>query len=85
MCLDSLQACCAGLLAFQQCRPGWADQRFVQVALAQQIYDYVDQRIRRLDKDIKVFDVEIGKQRSLLGLPVRSCCPPTRRVVNPAS
>ena len=42
----------------------------LQVALAQQIYDYVDQRIRRLDKDIKVFDGVIAKQRSLLGLPV---------------
>ena len=51
-------------------------QACLQVALAQQVYDYVDQRIRRLDKDIKVFDGVIAKQRSLLGLPVRlrRCC-----------
>ena len=42
--------------------------------VAQQVYDYVDQRIRRLDKDIKTFDSEIGKQRALLGLPVRTPC-----------
>ena len=54
----------SGGAALHVCSPG------VQVHLAQQIYDYVDQRIRRLDKDIKVFDGVIAKQRSLLGLPV---------------
>ena len=35
----------------------------------------MDQRIRRLDKDVKIFDTEIGKQRALLGLPVRHWLP----------
>lgn len=41
-----------------------------QVALAQQVYDYVDQRIRRLDKDMKAFDSEMARERVKLGLPV---------------
>ena len=44
----------------------------LQVAVAQQIYDYVDQRIRRLDKDLKAFDAELTKDRMRQGLPV---CP----------
>ena len=40
----------------------------VQVAVAQQIYDYVDQRIRRLDKDLKAFDAELIKERARQGL-----------------
>ncbi|KAL6786106.1 hypothetical protein ACKKBG_A01425 [Auxenochlorella protothecoides x Auxenochlorella symbiontica] len=36
---------------------------------AQQIYDYVDQHIRKLDKDLKTFDAEIAVERSKLGLP----------------
>lgn len=42
----------------------------MQVAVAQQIYDYVDQRIRRLDKDLKAFDAELTKDRVRQGLPV---------------
>ena len=42
----------------------------MQVAVAQQIYDYVDQRIRRLDKDLKAFDAELTKDRIRQGLPV---------------
>ena len=42
-----------------------------QVAVAQQIYDYVDQRIRRLDKDLRAFDAELKKDRVRQGLPVR--------------
>ncbi|KAK9788832.1 hypothetical protein WJX73_006091 [Symbiochloris irregularis] len=40
-----------------------------KVALAQQVYDYVDQRIRRLDKDMKAFDSELARERVKLGLP----------------
>jgi hypothetical protein len=43
-----------------------------KIGLAQQIYDYVDQRIRRLDKDLKVFEADIKKERARLGIPVRS-------------
>lgn len=39
-----------------------------QVAIAQQVYDYVDQRIRRLDKDLKAFDAELTKERGRQGL-----------------
>ena len=46
-----------------------------QVALAQQVYDYVDQRIRRLDKDTKAFDSEMARERARLGLPVSACLP----------
>ena len=42
----------------------------LQVAVAQQIYDYVDQRIRRLDKDLRAFDAELTKDRIRQGLPV---------------
>ncbi len=44
----------------------------MQVAVAQQIYDYVDQRIRRLDKDLKAFDAELTKDRVRQGLLVCS-------------
>lgn len=44
----------------------YADEK---VAVAQQIYDYVDQRIRRLDKDLRAFDVELTKDRARQGLP----------------
>lgn len=49
-----------------------ATDLLVQVAVAQQIYDYVDQRIRRLDKDLKAFDAELTKDRVRQGLPVCS-------------
>lgn len=45
-----------------------------KIGLAQQIYDYVDQRIRRLDKDLKVFEGDIAKERARLGIPVRIPC-----------
>jgi hypothetical protein len=35
---------------------------------AQQIYDYIDQHIRKLDKDLKSFDAEVAKERQKLGL-----------------
>ena len=41
-----------------------------KIGLAQQIYDYVDQRIRRLDKDLKAFESDITKERARLGIPV---------------
>ncbi|CAL8465041.1 g4576 [Coccomyxa elongata] len=40
-----------------------------KIGLAQQIYDYVDQRIRRLDKDLKAFETDIAKERARLGIP----------------
>ena len=46
----------------------------VQVAVAQQIYDYVDQRIRRLDKDLRAFDAELTKERIRQGLRVSGSC-----------
>jgi len=49
-----------------------ASNLLMQVAVAQQIYDYVDQRIRRLDKDLKAFDAELTKDRVRQGLPVCS-------------
>ena len=36
---------------------------------AQQIYDYIDQHIRKLDKDLKSFEAEVAKERQRLGLP----------------
>ena len=42
-----------------------------KVNLAHQIYDYVDQHIRRLDKDLKQFDGELTREQSRLGLVVR--------------
>lgn len=45
----------------------------VQVAIAQQVYDYVDQRIRRLDKDLKAFDAELTKERGRQGLVSPPC------------
>ncbi len=41
-----------------------------KIGLSQQIYDYVDQRIRRLDKDLKAFESDISKERARLGIPV---------------
>jgi hypothetical protein len=38
------------------------------VQLAQQIYDYVDDRIRQLDKDLELFDSEVEKERLRLGI-----------------
>jgi len=35
---------------------------------AQQIYDFIDQHIRKLDKDLKSFDAEVAKERQRLGL-----------------
>ncbi|EIE20485.1 hypothetical protein COCSUDRAFT_30639 [Coccomyxa subellipsoidea C-169] len=40
-----------------------------KIGLSQQIYDYVDQRIRRLDKDLKAFESDISKERARLGIP----------------
>ncbi len=53
-----------------------------KIGLSQQIYDYVDQKIRRLDKDLKNFEGDIARERSKLGLAVMpsfschelSCC-----------
>lgn len=36
---------------------------------AQQVYDYIDQHIRKLDKDLRSFDAEVAKERQRLGLP----------------
>ena len=41
-----------------------------KIGLSQQIYDYVDQKIRRLDKDLKNFEGDIIRERSKLGLAV---------------
>ena len=41
-----------------------------KIGLSQQIYDYVDQKIRRLDKDLKNFEGDIARERSKLGLAV---------------
>ena len=41
-----------------------------KIGLAQAIYDYVDQRIRRLDKDLGAFGADIARERTRLGLPV---------------
>lgn len=43
---------------------------------AQQIYDYIDMHIRKLDKDLKSFDAEIVKDRQKLGLPVLTTAAP---------
>jgi len=58
-------------------------QRMVQVlhyseekiGLSQQIYDYVDQKIQRLDKDLKNFEGDIARERSKLGLAVHCHLP----------
>jgi hypothetical protein len=42
-----------------------------KVSLAGKIYDYVDQRIRRLDRDLAVFDEELARERAKLGVVVR--------------
>ena len=42
-----------------------------KIGLAQAIYDYVDQRIRRLDKDLGAFGADIARERARLGVPVR--------------
>ena len=41
-----------------------------KIGLSQQIYDYVDLKIRRLDKDLKNFEGDIARERSKLGLAV---------------
>ena len=41
-----------------------------KIGLSQQIYDYVDQKIRRLDKDLKNFEGDIARERTKLGLAV---------------
>ena len=43
-----------------------------KIGLSQQIYDYVDQKIRRLDKDLKNFEGDIARERTKLGLGVRA-------------
>ncbi len=45
-----------------------------KIGLSQQIYDYVDQKIRRLDKDLKNFEGDIARERSKLGIPVSHLC-----------
>ena len=40
-----------------------------KMARAQQIYDFIDQHIRKLDKDLKSFEAEVAKERQRLGLP----------------
>lgn len=40
-----------------------------KVMRAQQIYDFIDQHIRKLDKDLKSFDAEVAKERARLGVP----------------
>lgn len=40
-----------------------------KMAMAQQIYDFIDQHIRTLDKDLKSFDADVAKERQKLGLP----------------
>ena len=42
----------------------------LQVVLAQQMYDYVDARIRMLDADLRRFDAELAQDRRRAGLPV---------------
>ncbi len=42
----------------------------MQVNIAQQIYDLVDQRILRLDRNLKSFDTELIRERQHLQLPV---------------
>ena len=48
-----------------------------KVNLASKIYDYVDQRIRRLDLDMAVFDEELARDRAKLGVVVRCAAAPT--------
>lgn len=36
---------------------------------AQQAYDYIDQHIRKLDKDLKSFDADVAKERQKHGMP----------------
>lgn len=43
-----------------------------KIGLSQQIYDYVDQKIRRLDRDLKNFEGDIARERTKLGLGVRT-------------
>ena len=42
----------------------------LQVVLAQQMYDYVDAKIRTLDADLRRFDAELAHDRRRAGLPV---------------
>ena len=42
----------------------------LQVVLAQQMYDYVDAKIRMLDADLRRFDAELAQDRRRAGLPV---------------
>lgn len=39
-----------------------------KVDLAQQIYDFVDRNICRLDKDLRTFDAELNHERTRLGV-----------------
>lgn len=48
-----------------------------KVNLASKIYDYVDQRIRRLDLDMAAFDEELARDRAKLGVVVRRPAAPT--------
>lgn len=43
-----------------------------KVNLAGKVYDYVDQRIRRLDRDLAAFDEELARERAKLGVVVRT-------------
>lgn len=40
-----------------------------KLARAQQVYDFIDGHIRKLDKDLEAFDADIAKERQRLGLP----------------
>jgi hypothetical protein len=40
-----------------------------KLSRAQQIYDFIDGHIRKLDKDLQAFDADIAKERQRLGLP----------------
>lgn len=42
----------------------------LQVAIAQQLYDYIDQRIRGLDDAMTTFDADLVRDRATLGLDV---------------
>ena len=66
-CCDSNNPCLAQVLHL-------ADEK---VNLASKIYDYVDQRIRRLDLDMAAFDEELARDRAKLGVMVRRPAAPS--------
>lgn len=46
-----------------------------KMSRAQQIYDTIDQHIRKLDKGMKSFETEVAKDRQRLGLPPLNAAP----------